>query len=269
MKNLLQFRFDKKIKYLIQTILVVIFIYLFAVGGLRVSFSLLAVLVVVIVVAGSLLTHFPNIKPINFLISIIMPLNVIAGALLSLWSYPNLGYAFKLIFILGFGFIYYLVSLMDNVFLVIQDREEVIPLYRVAIAWSLILQVVVAIPIFAGVFKLSYDALYQALIVGIVSIIFSLYQLWILQFDADAKDPKVGEGIFLLGSIFFFTTIASIMTSFIPTESFLRALFEASVLMFSLVYLSGHLKNEISKKLMLQYGVYIIIFTILLLTFTP
>ncbi len=269
MKSLLKVQIDKRLRYLIQTLIVVGFIYLFAIVGLDFSLPILILAVLVIVALGSVITHFPNIKPVNFFVSILMPISVITGALLSFKYFPNLGFYFKLFIIFGFGFLYYLVSLMDNVFLVIQDRAEIIPLYRVAVTWSLILQVVIAIPLFAGIFKLNLDGIYQSLIIGTLAFVFNLYQLWALQFDDDAKNPKVGEIIFLSTVVFFLNAAACLMTSFLPMESFLRALFLASVLMFSLVYVSGHLKNEISKKFITQYIIYIIIFALIMIVFTP
>ena len=140
----IHFELEKKNRYLIQSFLVGVFIYVFTQGVINVSFPTLGMFSLILVSTGVLVTHYPGVTRGNFLYSILMPLGVLAGAILSLHFYPNLGNVFKILVILFFSGLYYLVSLSDNVFLVVYDREEIIPLYRVAVTWSQILQAVVA-----------------------------------------------------------------------------------------------------------------------------
>jgi hypothetical protein len=116
--------------------LVGVFIYVFTQGVINVSFPTLGMFSLILVSTGVLVTHYPGVTKGNFLYSILMPLGVLSGAILSLHFYPNLGSVFKILVILFFSGLYYLVSLSDNVFLVVYDREEIIPLYRVAVTWS-------------------------------------------------------------------------------------------------------------------------------------
>lgn len=260
---------EKKNRYIIQSLLVAIFVYVTTQGILDIDLISLLVLSIILVSSGVLVSHYPGINKNNFLISIIMPLGVLSGALLSLSYYPNLGSTFKLLVIGFFGVLYYLVSLADNVFLVVHDREEIIPLFRVAVTWSQILQVVVAIPIFAGVFKLDTQVFSQSLIVALISSLFCYYQLWIYGFEPDAKKTGVGEKIYLCCVSFFILYTSSMAVSFFPSEDFLRALFVSSVLLFVLNYISAHLKNEISRKMIFGYLAIVVTFLLSVIFFRP
>jgi hypothetical protein len=262
-------KIDKKYKYFVQSALVGIFIYVVSSAEYNISLSKIVISVFVFVLGGTFIIHYPNIKLQNLLFSILMPLSLIAGALLSFYYFPNFGLIFKIGVTVAFSAIYYLVSLVDNIFLVIQDREEVIPLYRVALTWGQILQVIVAIPLFAGIFKLPVNGLTQCFLAGVISFLFNVYQLWGQKYDKDSKNVRVGEAVFLSAIVFFLVFAAGAAVSFTPTEPFLRALMEASVLMFGLIYVNSHLKNDISKKILYQYLFIILLFLTLLAFFIP
>jgi hypothetical protein len=260
---------ERKHKYLIQSLLVCIFIYVVSQNVIPLSKLYIGVLLTLLVVSGSYISHYPNIHKGNFLISILMPAGVLSGAILSLHFFPNLGFWFQLMVIAFFGSMYYLVSLSDNIFLVVHDREEVIPLYRVAVTWSQILQVVVAIPLFAGIFKMNSTAFVQSFLISFITFLFTYYQLWIYKFDKDAKNTGVGETLYLSFSAFFIMFATSFAVSFFPTEAFLRASFSSSVLLFTLSYISAYLKNEISRKMIVGYLIIILVFLFTLLVFVP
>jgi len=266
---LLKFRFEKKHKYLIQAGLVIAFIYLCVFGKAPFAFEYRILAAVLLVIVGTLITQYPNIDLRNFLYIILMPTSLLVGALLFFHFFPNLAHPAKYIAIAGFGFFYYLVSLVDNIFLVIQDREETIPLYRAATAWSQILQVMVAIPLFSGVFKLDVNGLVQSLLVGFVSFVFVLYQIWTSRYDKDAKNSGVGEVIYLSLLVFFFVTAMSMVFSFVPTEAFLRALMVTIILMFGLSYVASYLRNDITRKMITQFALMFFIFLLVLLLFIP
>jgi len=265
----IHFELEKKNRYLIQSFLVGVFIYVFTQGVINVSFPTLVMFSLILVSTGVLVTHYPGVTRGNFLYSILMPLGVLAGAILSLHFYPNLGNVFKILVILFFSGLYYLVSLSDNVFLVVYDREEIIPLYRVAVTWSQILQAVVAIPIFSGVFKINTSPYIQSLIPALISFLFTYYQLWVYRFEPDAKKVGVGERFYLCFLSPFFIFSSSLAVSFFPSEDFLRALFTSSVLLFVLNYVSAHLKNEISRGMVVGYLVIVFVFLFFLLFFSP
>lgn len=258
---------EKKTRYLILSVVAALFIYVVSQRQFRFSFWQEIVLLVALVVSGDWISNYPAINRKNFLVSILMPFGVLCGALLSLNYFPNLGFPFKIFVIAFFGGLYYLVLLVDNIFLVVHDRTEVIPLYRVAVTWSQILQIIVAIPLFAGIFKIDTTAFIQSLLVAFVSFLFTYYQLWIYQFDSDAKNTKVGEMYYLSSFSAFIVYATSFAVSFFASKAFLRALFVSSVLLFLLTYISGYLKNEISRKMILGYLIIVLVFLALLIFF--
>ena len=260
---------EKKHKYIIQSLLIGVFTYIITQDVLNIGAINVAIASVILVVSGALITHYPGINGENIIVSLIMPLGVLGGALLSLRFYPNLGFIFKLFVILFFSVVYYLVSLADNVMLVVHDREEIIPLYRVAVTWSQILQVIVAIPLFAGIFKLNLNAFIQSLFISMISIAFSYYQLWIYRFEPDAKKTEIGEILYLCLITFFVMFFVSFSISFFPSEAFLRALFMSTLLLSLLTYISAYLKNEITRKMIIEYLVICLAFLFFLIFFTP
>jgi len=262
-------KIQKKHKYLFQSAIVTVFLYLFSIGKIHFDVWYLLLIVIALVIFGTLITQYPNIDLKNVLYIILMPLSLIIGALLFLNFFPNLGFVFKLAAIISFGISYYFVSLVDNVFLVVQGREEVIPLYRVATAWSQIIQVVVAIPLFSGIFKLSVNGVIQGVLIGIVSFFYVVYQIWASRYDKDAKNTGVGETVLLSTLGLFLVSAASITVSFIPAEAFLRALLISAVLMFVLSYIASYLRNDINKKMMIQFVFIFVVFFLLILVFTP
>ena len=187
----------------------------------------------------------------------LMPLHLVAGGILSLIFFPNLGQPVKLLFIVFIGMGFYLVSLISNVFMVVQERSELIPLYRVAVTWGQIMMVVVTIPFYAGVFKLPINSVYQILITSVSAFLFCIYLVWILRYDSETKKVRGAEYVLFSVIVSFMVFAGGISASFLPTESFLRALFVSTVLMLGLSYLYGHLRNNISKKILAEYFLFL------------
>jgi hypothetical protein len=256
----------KRIKYVGQSVVAFIFMYLFLLP-LSAPLSFKILLMLGFVAVASVITHFPNVKFNNIVFGVILPFQLFLGTLLFLTFYPNLSSAFKIVVVVGFSVIYYLVSLMDNIFFVVQDREEQIPLYRVAVTGIQILTVIVAIPLFSALFKFNLNVLVQSFLVFIFSVLFGIYQFWGLHFDKDLKVVRVGELAVLNLFVGFLATAANMSVSFFPTEPFIRALYVSSVLSFGLGYVHGHLKNDINKKGLLMFIAIILIFFFVLLTF--
>ena len=216
-----------------------------------------------------LLVHYPNVTYKNLFMAVLLPMNLALGGTLSLLLFPNISVIFRLAAIVAFSLLDYIILLIDNVFLVIEDREELIPLYRVAVTWSLILQIIVLIPLVASVYKFNVNSFYQAGVVAILSFFYSLYQIWVTRYDKDAKNAGVVERIFLSFIVFFLVFAGVIGVSFIPSEPFLKVLFTSSVAMFGLSYVSAYLKNEINKKFIFQYAFITVFFLVLMLVFRP
>jgi hypothetical protein len=265
----IKFKTPKKRKYLFQSVLVILFLLLFSSGRIKVEPGYIAVIVLSLAMFGTLLVHYPNINLKNAFYVLLMPLSLLTGAILFLNYFPNLGNIFKLVAIISFGLFYYLVSLVDNVFLVVEDREEIIPLYSVATAWSQVIQVIVAIPLFSGIFKLDTTGLVQSALVGAITFLFVVYQIWSSRYDKDAKNAGVGETVLLSALGLFMTFSFSAAVSFLPSEAFLRALLISAVLMFVLNYVASYLRNDINKKMIVEFILIFSVFLGVILFFTP
>ncbi len=215
-----------------------------------------------------MLVQFPNIKRFNAFYTVLLPFHLVLGTVLSLKFFPNLGAPVKISALISVGIIAYAVSLVNNIFLVVQERAKVMPLYRVAVTWSQILLITIAIPYFSGIFKLPLNAFTQAAFAGFSAFIFCVYFLWTLEFDEEARKIAAGEKVINSLVVTFLVVSSSLVVSFIPTESFLRSLFIASVLMASLGYLQSHYKNTVTKKLLLEYSIITLLFLCLVLIFS-
>ena len=259
---------EKRHKYTALSILLFAVLYYFW-GSYEQPGLWLILLALAITLIGSYLVQRPNSSLINILITSILPLSLTLGFILSLIYFPNLSRIFKLLALLGYSFILYLVQLVNNVFLVVESRKETIPLYRVASTWSKILMVVVAIPLLAGLFKINQNSISEAALAGLSALLFYIYLVWSLRYNRDIKKYRAGELAALLILGVFLVMVANLTVSFFPTETFLRALYVSSIMMFSVSYIEGHLKNTINKRLISEHLVISAVFLILLFVFNP
>ncbi len=260
---------EKKHKYFIFSLLITLCLVGFWIlkpANVRILIALLAIVITVI---GTAVAQYPNVKLNTVFYITILPLHLLGGALMSLLVFPNLGTPFVVASFILFGFIFYVLYLVNNIFLVVNDKEDTIPLYRAAVTWAQIIIIIIAIPFFAGIFKLPLTPYFQNGIVAIASFLFSVYLMWILQFDKDIRELRVEERILLS---FFTSLVVFIMVtgvSFIPTEPFLKAIFCSSILLSMLGYLYNHFTNRITKRLMWEYLGISLVFLIILLVFAP
>lgn len=196
-----------------------------------------------------------------------LPAALTLGTLFSLYYFPNLSLFVKLAAIVAVGVLMYISLLVNNIFLVVHERGEIIPLFRVASTWSQILIIVVSIPFFSGIYKLPFLPFFQSGAVALTAILFSLFLGWVQNMDPDV--PKIDKKTKFIESVFvgFMLGGMSIATSFTPTESFLRALLMSSLLMFGLGYTQAHQKNAVTKKLMVEYALITSLFLAMILIF--
>ncbi len=263
-----RFFLEKKNRFLLHSLVLAVLVLSFSYSGGTLKL-VIAVFTILVTVVGTFLTQYPNIDIRNILLNLLLPLHLVIGVILSLIYFPNLGLPIKILSLAAFVASFYVISLINNVFLVVEEKKEIIPLYRAALAWNQIVLIITAIPFFAGVFKLPLNGLFQSVIVAVSSFTFSIYLMWILAFDKSTRSIKIGDRV-LFGLLVSFLTFAySLMTSFIPAESFLRAIFVSSSLLFGLNYLQSHTKNSITRNLVLEYLLISVIFFLLLIIFKP
>jgi hypothetical protein len=259
---------EKRHKYVVHSLILLGLLYYFS--GLTNSIGIFYIISVLLVaLIGSFITQRPNSTIANTLVTGILPVSLTLGFVLSLIYFPNLSRIFKTLTLLVFSFIFYLVSLVNNVFLVVKTRKETIPLYRVASTWSKILIVIVAIPLLAGIFKINLNSLSETMLAGLSALLFYVYLIWSLKYDHEVKKYRKGELISLLALGVFFVLASNLAVSFFPTETFLRALYVSSIMIFGVSYIEGHLKNTINKRLISEHLVISTIFLILLFVFNP
>jgi hypothetical protein len=264
----MKIKLEKRQKYFIHSAVMLALLYYFSGTTRNIDLAYLG-LVILVLLVSSYIVHRPNSTPLNILATGILPVFLTIGFILSYIYFPNLSNIFKILSLIVYGFILYICNLVNNVFLVVETRKETIPLYRVASTWSKIMIVVVAIPLLAGIFKINLNSLVETGLACITSLMFYIYLMWSLKYNHEVKKYKVGEliSIFLLGIFFVFTSNLSV--SFFPTETFLRALFVSSVLIFGVSFIEAHLKNTINKKLIREHIVISLLFLILIFIFNP
>lgn len=260
---------DKKRKYIVLTAILSILMYFYALNNLYINEYVLFVAMIGLTLIGNYFVHKPSSTITNVLLTSIFQLYLIIGMVLTYEYFPNLSMVIRVASVFGFAGIFYILLLVNNVFLVVHYRNEVIPLYRVALTWSKIVLVVVSIPLLAGIFKLSVVSFVQVgLVVGLI--MFTIFNLlWVLRLGRGVKQYKTGEVITLMALSSFIISGAVVAVSFMPSEAFLKGLFVASVGMFITSYVEGHFKNTINKKLLGEHTLISVIFLILMFIFTP
>ncbi len=260
---------DKKARFTIYSALVSLFVLLFAFGGsfeYRVLYTFLALACSIL---GVFIIQFPSVSFRNFSTHSLMPFHLTVGVLGSFYYFPNLSIYIKITLVILFFIALYIASLINNIFLVIEERSESIPLYRAALTWMQILLISLTIPFFASVFKINVNAIVQNFIASLSSASLVMYLIWSYSFEDSHKNLSRGEKSSLVIFTMFFVFFSGLAVSFIPTESFLRSIFVASVFMFCLNYVSETLKNNVTMNLIVQHLVITATFLAILLVFNP
>lgn len=264
----ISFRFSRKQEYIVYSALGSVLLgSVWTYEG--VNQRIVAIVALLLVVLGALFVQRKNLKKENFLYIVILPTHLAIGVILSVLYFPNLGLLVKVGSLIFNALILYATSLVNNIFLVVLYKQGMIPLYRAATTWLLILLVITAIPFYTGILKLPLLVFIQYGVIGLSAWLFSLYTLWVTSLDIEANKPETVESIYLSALSAFLVVIAGISASFIPTEPFLTALYVATYLMFVLGYSQAHLKNNVTRRLLLEYISIIITFFVILLLFKP
>ncbi len=261
---------DKKIRYILYSLLM---FFLFLGVGDSIMYDRTASLGLAVLffasVLGSYITQYPSSSRYSGIIISVLPLSLTVGTYLTLFHFPNLSTPFRIAGLSAVAVLYYLISLVNNILLVIEEKEETIPLYRVAVTWGQIILIIISIPLFTGIYKFSQGPLVHSFFAFILTIVLTGYFLWSLSFDRRVRYLSfLDKAVNILLSAFIVFTF-SIAVSFIPSEPFLRALFSSSVLLFNLNYLDAYMKNRINKTLIYTYGVIFFIFLFFILVFSP
>lgn len=242
-------------------------------GSSSATVSRIAILIFFVTLLGSYLTQWSALSlskgRYRGVVVSILPMSLSFGIYLSLYHFPNFSPLFKAVALIFASSLYYLISLVNNILLVVDERESVFPLYRVAITWGQILLSFISIPVYVGIYKFDQGPLYQNFLAGVLTFVFMAYYLWIMGFDKRARRFSTLELITDCSFGAFLVMIGGFSVSFIPTEAFLRGILASSVLLFGLNYLDGYAKNKLNKNFLYVYGAIIGIFLVLVLIFRP
>lgn len=277
MFKLSNFRFTRKIKFIVVSVLVILFQGLFAFlpPSLSVYAFVAQILSFVVSIFGVLWVQYFGVQVTSmarnkfftssFINVLTLPLALNLGVTFALIYFPNLSIWTKFLGLITASALMYATLLVTNIILVVYERGETIPLFRAASTWSQIIAVIVSIPMFAGIFKLDINGIFQSLLVGVVAFLFTSFFLWVL--DLDPEIPPINRGELSINSLFagYYVFALSLGVSFIPTEAFLRALLCASGLMSVQGYFQFHYKNLITKKLIIEYALITGVFLLLIL----
>lgn len=260
----------KKFRYLVTSVvLTFVLFYLSSVltsdKGLFYAILVFGVIGVVVVLG----TQFSDFIRKSWVFSIILPLHLAIGFLITFFYFPYLGPVIRLLAFFGLGITTYVLFLINNIFIVVEEKGSVIPLYNAAVTWVQILITTISIPFITGVYKIPASFMVQNLIVFISSMLLNTYLIWCLTFDTDIIKTTIKEKFTLVSLLSFLVLLVGISISFFPSESFLRGLVVTSLIMFNMNYIYGHYKNKLVERVLYEFGIIIIIFSILLIVFRP
>lgn len=263
-------RIDKKIRYGVSSIALVAILF-FASNNIPDEETLFLIVMglALFSLVGLFLSQLVFKKSSADIFLVILLVHLVVGFLVSLFYFPNLGPLVMAIAFIGAGVLTYTVFLVNNVFVVTEEKEVLIPLYNVALTWAQILIVVISISYFTGVFKISSPQAIQSMFVLVSTFLFCSYMVWAMSFDSDVKKTNYIEKISLSSLLSFLTFLAALSVSYIPTESFLRGLFVSSIVMFDLAYIVAHYRNRVNKRMLLEYWAISLVFFVILLVFRP
>ncbi len=181
------------------------------------------------------------------------PFLLVISAFFFFVYYPNLSVIIKL----GAGLFYttllYTLLLLNNVLLVVNSREDVIPVYRVAVNWVQIVLLSTSISLFTGLHRLQIQPVFQTALVTSAAFFYYRYLIWVNSYEKEVRQVKQYESIILAACFALFVGWASFIVLFISSESFLRGLFIASIFLLGLGYIQLYLKNALSKKSVWDY----------------
>lgn len=151
-----------------------------------------------------------------------------------------------------FGFVIYLLFLVENVFLVAIGTKTV-PLYRAAYTTSLIFTLFSGFFVFNSLLSFKWPFYINFVLVALVSIILFLYQFWAIAIELPDDGIQKGKWTYALVAGFMMGELALVF-SFWPV-----GVFKGSIYLVSAIYiLSGlfqaDIKDRLFKSVLVNYG---------------
>jgi len=248
----------RRTKFLIFTI-----VYIF--GALTFEYSFIDKLTYIIfftliILLLNLLALYPGYRAKDLFYISYEPLVITVSTLLGLLYFPNLNFIFKILLILISGFLLYISTLTNNLTIAEKVEESSLPLFRVGLIWTQILLIIQTIPMITVIYKINLNFYYQSFLIFLFLLISSFSYLHNILLTKEKGEVSRREYLLIAIQMAFIPTLSSIATSFISTESFLRATLITSAYMGMVGYIRNYFENSITKKLVLQYSLIFVFF---------
>jgi hypothetical protein len=256
---------NRRTKFLIFSI-----VYIF--GCITFEYSIinpyLFITVFTLIVLGlNLLALYPGYRIKDLFFISFEPTIITISTLFGLLFFPNLNIFFKLILICISGIMLYISTLTNNLTIAEKIEDSSLPLFRVGLIWTQILLIVQSIPLVTVIYKIDLPFYLQSLIIGIYFVLASISYLHTLLLTKKEENLNSNELRLLIIQMMFFPVVGSLATSFVSSESFLRATFITSIFMGMVGYTRNFIENSITKRLVFQYSLIVLFFLAALILF--
>jgi hypothetical protein len=224
---------------------------------------------VFLIVITNLIALYPGYSLKDTFYISFQPVVISVGTIAGLIFFPNLNEYFKLTLILASGFLLYISTLTNNLVIAEKIEDASLPLFRVGLIWTQILLIIQSIPLITIVYKLDLLFIYQSLIILLYFIAASFIYIHTLLLSRKNDAVSSREVLLIVTQMVYLPFLASISTSFMPAESFLRATFVTSIYMGMVGYSRNYIENSITRNLVVQYSLISLFFLIVLFIFNP
>ena len=185
------------------------------------------------------------------LMSVLLPLIFFVGFGMFTALLP-FNFGGRLVLTLVFGSVFYVIFLMENVF-VVAIGFKTVPLYRAAYTVGLIVLLVACFFLFNSLYSFRFDYWINTLAVMFVSAFIFAYQFWAIAIELPDDGKKKNLAAYVLVPAFLMSQLALVF-SFWPV-----GIFKGSIYLVSAVYvLSGlieaNIRGRLFRKTSLMFG---------------
>lgn len=259
-------------QFLTRRIKFLIFTGVYILGSFAFQFSFInkyiyfGVFLVVIIILN-LLALYPGYRVKDLFYICFEPVVITTSTMFGLIFFPNLNIVFKLALVLISGVMLYISTLTNNLTIAEKIEDSSLPLFRVGLIWTQILLIIQSIPLVTVIYKLNFHFYVQSILILFYFYLASKSYLHSLLLSRRGEEVNKDEIRLVTIQMTFFPFVASLATSFISAESFLRATFITSIFMGMVGYARNYLENSITKRTVIQYSLIFLFFLLVLIIF--
>jgi len=176
------------------------------------------------------------------LISVILPLIFFVGFGMFTALLP-FNFVGRMILTIIFGLVFYVIFLVDNVFMVAIGFRTV-PLYRAAYTVNLIILLLASFFLFNSLYSYKFDYWVNTLAVAFLSMLIFIYQFFCIAIELSGDGKNKNKFVYVLVPTFLMAQLALVF-SFWPV-----GIFKGSIYLVSAIYvLSGLIEADIRERL--------------------